>query len=153
MNISWVWPQYHQCLTHLDTQGWLSQLPCSEQVDLADTNGDSVSSDGAGALMDRMFRVYICIPWWLYLLLTTPNELTPPHSCTAECDLEESECSKFWGVTCIIVIHLRRAHISAYICGSIPPPYRRQQHMSYKISDESFCFVSASTVPLFKNRG
>lgn len=26
--------------------------------------------------MDRMFGVYICIPGWLYLLLTAPNELT-----------------------------------------------------------------------------
>lgn len=48
----------------------------SECADLADTNADGVSSDGAGVLMDRMFSVYICIPGWLYLLLTAPNELT-----------------------------------------------------------------------------
>lgn len=56
-----VWPQYHQHLTHVDIQGGLLLLHSPDQGDLADRNGDSVSSDGAGALMDRMFSVYICI--------------------------------------------------------------------------------------------
>lgn len=57
-----VWPQYHQRLTHVDIEGILLQLHSPDQVDLADRNGDNVSSDGAGALMDRMFSVYLCIP-------------------------------------------------------------------------------------------
>lgn len=62
-------------------------------------------------LMDRMFGVCICIPRWLYLLLTTPNELTPTCSCDrAEFDSEVSEYSTFRECTHIIIIHLCVEH-------------------------------------------
>lgn len=83
-------------------------------------------------LMDRMFSVYICIPWWLYLLLTTPNELTSTCSCNcAEFDLEVSEYSSFRECTHIIIILLCRAHW-AYICGG-RPSYGWQQHTTWGV--------------------
>lgn len=46
----------------------------------------TVSSDGAGALMDRMFGVYI--PEWLDLLLTIQHELGPQLHCWVWDELE-----------------------------------------------------------------
>lgn len=98
-------------------------------IDLSDTKVEGVSSDRAAALMHRMFSVYICIPWWLYLLLTTANELT----CHAAALL-----SLTWKR--VSVKNLGDCAHSLFIC--IEPTCRQQQHVRWKISVESFRIVS-----------
>lgn len=110
-------------------------------IDFSDTKVMGVSSDGAAALMHRMFSVYICIPWWLYLLLTTANELI----CHAAALL-----SLTWKRVC--VKNLGGCAHSLFIC--IEPTCRQQQHVRCKISIQvlllCFWFV---TVPWLKKWG
>lgn len=73
--LSQDWLQLFDVLPTLVLEADLSNNELQNRLTLL-IQVDSVSSDGDGPLMDRMFSVYICIPGWLYLLLTAPNELT-----------------------------------------------------------------------------
>lgn len=85
-----------------------------------------VSSDGAGALMDRMFSVYICIPLCLYVLLTAPNELTRHAAALLSLSWIRVSVDNWGGGSHTIIIHLYTTDFAYSIYGCMPS-YHQQQ--------------------------